>query len=203
MEIYIVRHGKTLWNKVKKFQGSTDIELSDEGRRLAELCGRNLLSTQFDRVFSSPLKRARETAKLFLGGRNQDIIIDDRLTELNFGDCEGKLFDDLVKDDSITFKYFFSKPELYIPDSRGETIEHMIERAKSFMTEVIEPLEATCSRVMIVGHGALNKGLMCHVLKHGKADLWGGGVQKNCNTIIIDYTAGEYTVIDETRLFYE
>lgn len=202
MEIYIVRHGETLWNKVKRFQGSADIELSDEGRILAKESGINLLSTHFDRVFSSPLKRARETAQLFCGGRDIEIEIDERLKELNFGNCEGRLFDDLVNDESLSFKYFFNQPELYFPDECGETIEHMMERAADFMTQVIEPLQDKCERVMIVAHGALNKGIMCHVKHHGKKDLWSGGLQKNCNVIILSLNNNHYEIIDETRLFY-
>lgn len=203
MEIYIVRHGQTLWNKVKRFQGSADIELSEEGRELARESGRNLLETHFDKVFSSPLCRARETARLFCGGRDIEIIVDERLRELNFGSYEGQLYDDLVNNDALTFKYFFSQPELYVPDESGETIEHLIERAGEFMREVVEPLENTCERIMIVAHGALNKALMCYIKKLQKKDLWSGGLQKNCNVIIVNYSNNHYDIIDETRLFYE
>ena len=202
MEIYIVRHGETLWNKAKRFQGSADIELSEAGRALARESGKNLIHTHFDRVFSSPLCRAKETAELFCGGRDIEIEVDERLRELNFGDCEGQLYDELVGNDALTFKYFFSKPELYIPDAHGETIEHMMTRAADFMEHVIEPLETSCERVMIVAHGALNKGLMCHVKKISKKDLWSGGLQKNCNVIILTLKDGNYTIVDETRLFY-
>ncbi|MGN0435687.1 MAG: histidine phosphatase family protein [Wujia sp.] len=203
MEIYIVRHGQTLWNKVKRFQGSADIELSEEGRELARESGRNLLGTHFDKVFSSPLCRAMETARLFCGGRDIEIIVDERLRELNFGSYEGQLYDDLVNNDALTFKYFFSQPELYVPDESGETIEHLIERAGEFMREVVEPLENTCERIMIVAHGALNKALMCYIKKLEKKDLWSGGLQKNCNVIIVNYSNHHYDIIEETRLFYE
>ena len=51
MEIYIVRHGETVWNKKKLLQGRTDIELSDKGRELARITGENLRDTHFDMVF--------------------------------------------------------------------------------------------------------------------------------------------------------
>ena len=62
MEIYIVRHGETIWNEKKLLQGRTDIELNENGRKLAIITGKNLRNTHFDIVFSSPLKRAHETA---------------------------------------------------------------------------------------------------------------------------------------------
>lgn len=55
---------------------------------------------------------------------------------------------------------------------------------------------------MIVAHGAMNKALMTHVKKHPISEFWSGGLQKNCGIIILDYTAGKYSVIDENRIYY-
>ena len=65
MERYIVRHGETLWNKGKRLQGRTDIELNDYGRELARKTGEALMDTEIDVIYSSPLKRAYETAILY------------------------------------------------------------------------------------------------------------------------------------------
>ncbi len=202
MELYIVRHGNTLWNKDKLLQGSTDIELADYGRELARITGQALMNTQIDVIYSSPLKRAYETAELIRNHRDIDIITDDRLRELCFGCFEGQNMIELKNDDSLYFKYFFDKPELYRPGEGGETLEHLIERAGDFMTDVIEPLATTKTRVMIVAHGALNKAIMCHVKRHSIEHFWSGGLQRNCNVIIVDYTDGKYTVVNETKTFY-
>lgn len=203
MEIYIVRHGQTLWNQGKRLQGSTDIELNDNGRDLAIKTGIALKNTRIDVIYSSPLKRAYETASLIRGDRDIDIITDDRIRELSFGYFEGQSLSELIKDESLTFRYFFKQPHLYKPADDGESLEHLIERAGSFMQEIIEPLEKTCERVMIVAHGALNKAIMCHIKKHSTEHFWSGGLQENCNVIIVDYTDRKYNIIDETRLFYK
>ena len=62
MELYIVRHGKTDWNKECRFQGAKDIPLNEEGRAAAEKLHERLKDIHFDAVFSSPLSRAYETA---------------------------------------------------------------------------------------------------------------------------------------------
>lgn len=203
MEIYIVRHGQTLWNQGKRLQGSTDIELNDNGRDLAIKTGIALKNTRIDVIYSSPLKRAYETASLIRGDRDIDIITDERIRELSFGHFEGQNFSELIKDEGLTFRYFFKHPHLYKPADDGESLEHLIERAGSFMHEVIEPLEKNCERVMIVAHGALNKAIMSYIKKHSTEYFWSGGLQENCNVIIVDYTDGKYTIIDETRLFYK
>lgn len=203
MEIYIVRHGQTLWNQGKRLQGSTDIELNDNGRDLAIKTGIALKNTRIDVIYSSPLKRAYETASLIRGDRDIDIITDDRIRELSFGHFEGQNFSELIKDESLTFRYFFKQPHLYKPADDGESLEHLIKRAGNFMQEIIEPLEKTCERVMIVAHGALNKAIMSYIKKHSTEHFWSGGLQENCNVIIVDYTDRKYTIIDETRLFYK
>mgnify|MGYP002528095625 FL=1 len=202
MEIYIVRHGETIWNEKKLLQGRTDIELNENGRRLAIITGKNLRDTHFDIVFSSPLKRAHETARLIVGDRDIPIVTNDLIKEMCFGDWEGQNMSELLKDPSQDFQYFFKHPELYHPIGCGESFQALCERASKFMTEYIEPLAKTDTRVMIVAHGAINKALMMHVKKHDLKDFWSGGLQQNCNVIILDYSDEKYKIIDETRIFY-
>lgn len=203
MELYIVRHGETVWNADKKLQGSVDIELNENGRRLAGETGENLEGTEFDCIYSSPLIRAYETACLIRGHRNIPIIRDERLRELCFGEKEGHNFTKLLEDESDPFHHFFKRPDLYQAPKGGETLEEICLRAKEFMQQVIEPEKNHYKRVMIVAHGALNKALMCHIKQHGIAQYWSGGLQTNCNVIIVNYDENGYSVIDETKVFYD
>ena len=203
MEIYIVRHGETVWNAKNLLQGSTDIELNENGRALAGETGENLESVYFDKIYSSPLIRAYETACLIRGHRNIPIIRDERLRELCFGVNEGKNMLELLKNEVDPFRYLFKRPDLYQAPVRGETLEHVCERAAEFMKEIIEPQEIGTERIMLVAHGALNKAIMCHIRQHGTDKFWSGGLQKNCNVMIVKREHGEYQVIEETKIFYK
>ena len=203
MEIYIVRHGETVWNAANLLQGSADIELNENGRALAGETGENLETIYFDKIYSSPLIRAYETACLIRGHRNIPIIRDERLRELHFGVNEGKNFKELLADKSNPFQYFFDRPDLYRAPERGETLEHVCQRAADFMKEVIEPQEKELERIMIVAHGALNKAIMCHIKQHGIDKFWSGGLQKNCNVMIVNRENEKYRIIDETKIFYK
>lgn len=203
MELYIVRHGETVWNAKKLLQGNTDIELNENGRRLAKITGEALSATRIDKIYSSPLSRAYETASLIAGDRNIPIIKNDLLKELSFGDWEGQNMSLLLKDETQKFRHFFKEPHLYQATTNGETLEALCARAKTFMTTIIEPQEKSCERIMIVGHGAINKAIMMHIKQHEMQYFWSGGLQKNCNVIIVDYSDDSYTIIDETRIFYE
>ena len=98
---------------------------------------------------------------------------------------------------------FFDTPQYYAPVKGGEQIEDAAKRAADFMQKEIEPLEKKgYKRVMIVAHGAINKAMMMYIKQHGKEAFWSGGLQKNCNIMIIDYTNSCYRVISEENLFY-
>ena len=84
MVIYVMRHGQTDWNVAKRLQGRSDTVLNENGRELARKTGEALLAVPFAAVFSSPLKRAKETAELALGGRKIPIF-EDRSEERRVG----------------------------------------------------------------------------------------------------------------------
>ncbi len=192
MELYIVRHGETVWNAAGKIQGNTDTELNEAGRSLAGELGRRLEDVAFDRIYSSPLIRAYETACLIRGHRNIPIIRDDRLREIHFGVLEGTHFSEWMRKDS-PYHYFFDEPAHYLPPEGGESLEQVCSRAREFLTQVVEPAWETAERIMIVAHGALNKGLMCHIEGHGLETFWGEALQKNCEASIFHYDGTAWT----------
>ena len=69
MKIYMIRHGETDWNKKRKLQGQVDIPLNEFGKLLAKETAPALADVPFAVCYTSPLKRAAETARLALGGR--------------------------------------------------------------------------------------------------------------------------------------
>ena len=89
MKIYMIRHGETDWNKKRKLQGQVDIPLNEFGRLLAKETAPALADVPFAVCYTSPLKRAAETARLVLGDREVPIVPDKRIQEMSFGEFEG------------------------------------------------------------------------------------------------------------------
>ena len=87
-EVVLVRHGETAWSRSGRHTGTTDIPLTDEGRRQAECVGRALTGLAFDSVFVSPLSRARETC--VLAGLGNQMFIRRELLEWDYGEVEGR-----------------------------------------------------------------------------------------------------------------
>ena len=89
MEILLTRHGQTDWNVLKKVQGKADIELNKKGIEQAEATRDTLKNEKIDLILCSPLKRAKQTADIINQERNIPIIIDERVSERDFGEFEG------------------------------------------------------------------------------------------------------------------
>ena len=126
MMLYIVRHGETDWNRMKKVQGHTDIPLNDYGRHLAEETAEGMKEIPLDLGYTSPLKRARETAEIILAGRNIPLIDEERIKEIGFGRYEGMFSGGENQDpESGAFNRFFSDTGNYIPPADAETVPEL------------------------------------------------------------------------------
>jgi len=89
--LYLIRHGRSTWNAEGRVQGQADAPLDDEGREQARKLARKLQDIDFDAFYSSPLSRARETAKIVAEPHDLPITFDERLMERSFGSWTGKL----------------------------------------------------------------------------------------------------------------
>ena len=110
MILYIMRHGETEWNTKHWLQGRTDIPINENGRKVAELTREGLKDVVFDAAFTSPLLRAKETAQIVLEGRDVELIEEQRIIEMCFGDYEGTSMVDKHED----MKIYFERPKEYI-----------------------------------------------------------------------------------------
>ena len=209
MQVYIIRHGKTDWNKEYRFQGAHDIPLNQEGRDAAVALSKRLAGVHFDVVFSSPLSRAYETACILMGALRQaqgprDMSkgpqTNDLLTELSFGELEGLPFDKWMDTDEPR-KYFFKEPGRYVPPKGGETFQAGMERTGKFVHTILEPIYKTNpnARVMIVAHGAILAALMSVLENRGVENYWGNGLKGNCEETIYNYDGKQWTLASESK----
>ena len=203
MEVYIIRHGKTDWNKECRFQGAKDIPLNEEGREAARKLGERLKNIHFDAVFSSPLSRAYETACIVKAAglkSGEDPQKNDLLKEISFGEMEGVPFDEWMNT-AEPRKYFFEKPALYVPPKGGETFESGCRRTREFIHTVLEPIydKNPEARIMVVAHGAILAALMCVLENRGIENFWGQGLKGNCEETIYNYDGKTWALASEEK----
>ncbi len=140
MIVWLVRHGETDWNTEGRFQGWTDVPLNETGRAQAERLGNVLANTEFDGVWSSDLTRAADTARIAIG----EPVIDQRLRELDFGDLEGAIWDELDGEIRSALKEFES-----FQSPGGESGAAFVERVFDFLDD-LDP-----GRHVVFAHGGV------------------------------------------------
>lgn len=154
--ILLLRHGETFWNRERRVQGRMESDLTPRGERqaiaMAALVA-DLVAREDGpwRLVASPIGRAWRTAEAVAAATGLAVEADDRLMEICCGDWEGRLWDDIRKDDphrGYDGERFFGAP------GGGETFEDVMARAAGWLADL--PPEPD-RRVIAVSHGVLGR----------------------------------------------
>lgn len=166
VRLYLVRHGESALNLTDIYYGHLDPQLTPKGRRDGEHIGKMLKGKEFRRIYSSPLKRAKETTEIIL--ENKEFKVDERLKELNFGIFEGLTYQELkvkypeeLKKQEKDWKTYNYKT--------GESVEELKTRAVEFVEEI---LENGVGDYLIVSHWGVINILLSYYLSGGIDLYW-------------------------------
>lgn len=204
MKLYFIRHGETVWNTQAKLQGKSDIPLNEKGVALARVTGEALADVPFAAIYSSPLKRALQTAQLVAGDRDVPIVTDRRLEEIGFGIWEGlSCHKDHYEIPSDSFQDFFLDPFGYQPPAQGETVRHVCGRTADFLEELIRKMGKEESNVLISCHGCTLRALMNYFYQDYTAGFWRGHVPPNCSVSIVEVKEKGFSILAEDKIFYD
>ncbi len=169
VEIILVRHGETDWNKEEIFRGRADIELNEVGVRQAELLGEYLGGEEIDFVYSSPLKRAVKTAEAIASHKKLDVNIVQNLFDIDYGEWEGLSLREVKEKYPELYRDWLDTPEqVRIPG--GESLEDVRGRAMSFVEDAV--MWCGEGRIVFVSHRVVNKVLICGLLGLDNSDFW-------------------------------
>ena len=185
MKVYLTRHGLTEWNEEKRMHGHTNSNLTPQGIEGAKNLGIRLKDIKFDCIYSSPLGRALDTAKYIRSNRDIRIITSDSLKEINFGEWEGMLEEDVKKNTPIQFYNLLNKPELFKPVEGGEQIEDVIERVKEWFLEIVEK-NAHYDNILIVTHGVVKRAFYAFLKNNKIENFWDDPQISNTSLTIIE-----------------
>lgn len=194
MKIYFIRHGETVWNTLKIFQGSSNSPLTEKGREQAKKLGEKLKNTEFTNFYSSPMGRTIETSQLIIGDRNIKIEFIEEFKEISVGRMEGVPREKFEKDFPEQYHNFFFNPKDYDPTPfDGETYPHLLERVQIGLNKIIQNHEKD-DIVAVVSHGVTLKAIFKIIKNMSFEELGEAPVPKNTSLSIVDYTDGKYTV---------
>lgn len=159
-EIYLTRHGQTLWNLEKRLQGQGDSPLTEAGIEGAKLLGERLKDIELDVIYSSPINRALQTAKLIKGDRDIKLVEEEGLMEINFGEYEGHTEEEMLslgRGQEIS-KIFNGEMDVIPP--KGESLRMVSDRIKKTLDKIIK--EEKDKKILIVTHGTTLKTIVSY-----------------------------------------
>jgi len=183
--IYLARHGETTWSLTGQHTGLTDLALTELGERNAQRLGGRLSGIVFERVFTSPLRRARRTCEL--AGFGAVAEIDPNLLEWNYGDYEGRRSVEIHAERPDWQLFRDGAPGGESPQQVAERADRVVDRLRAVSGNVlifssghflrvlagswigIEPYEA---RSLMLGTGSLSVLGYEHNLEQPVIKLW-------------------------------
>ncbi len=182
MNLILIRHGETDWNRLGRCQGVADIVLNENGKKQARELAHSLRDHDIKAIYSSHLKRAMETAEHIAEHHNLEVKIEPGLHEMDQGDLEGLSFPDIRERYAGVLKKWRETPEtLRLPN--GESLVEVQNRAwRAFERFHENHLGET---VAVVSHNLTIITLLCKITGVGLKGFREFHVQATSKNIII------------------
>ena len=149
--VLLIRHGETDFNREHRLQGVMAVPLNDNGIAQAASVAKYLSRLSIDRLFSSPILRAYETAEIISGAIGLACRLDERLREIEFGIFEGLTFPQVEKRFPVEHKKWTSG-YLYYGVPKGESRRDVQERMRAAWNDITEDEDS--QTVALVTHGS-------------------------------------------------
>lgn len=160
LKIFLLRHGETAYNADNnRYCGRTDIPLNAKGMGQAETVKEQLKDIEFAAVYSSPLQRASNTARLASG---KEPVKDVRLIEADFGGWEGKTKEEFIGENESLWNNWMSDPAIHRAGGTGETGMEIVGRVDDFFRSIQQ--QHAGGNIMVVAHNGINRLYMAYKL---------------------------------------
>jgi broad specificity phosphatase PhoE len=197
LDLIFVRHGETIWSRTQQhtFRGRLDIPLNEMGVKQAIAVGRLLREKEIHHIYSSPLKRALDTAEEIAKLQKLKVQIHEGFIDLNFGDWQGKLHEDIKKQYPELYNQWLTKPHT-ITFPSGENLEIVRKRIESAINELIMKHES--KSIVITTHGAVLRVILCYLHGVGNDHYWEYSMD-NCAITIARFDGKKTEILVENE----
>jgi len=164
LRIYLVRHGETEWNRLKRFQGRANLPLNQKGRKQAKALALALRNISLKAIYSSPLIRALETSYFIKDFHPLTPIYEEKgLMEMALGEFDGMKVQDWAEQYPDLRKAWNENPATFEMPG-GESLKDVQTRAK----ETLEGITSNYSddtTILLSSHNFVNLSILCDILK--------------------------------------
>jgi broad specificity phosphatase PhoE len=194
MEIWLVRHGESTWNAVRRFQGGRDAPLSPRGRLQARALAAEVASLRFDALYASPLSRARDTAAPCGAALGLEAVPVDDLREIGLGDWEGRTLESVLAQDGERYERWLREPLAHAPPG-GEPMTALAARVQDALARLAARHRG--GRVLVVSHGGVIASALCGWLGRSLDSIWTLRLD-NASITRVGLPEGRVLVLNET-----
>jgi broad specificity phosphatase PhoE len=189
--VVLWRHGRTDWNVAGRVQGQTDIHLDEVGREQARSAAARLAALSPERIVSSDLVRAHDTARQLAEATGLEVELDPRLREMNFGDREGMTWREAWAAFPDGMRAWVDGDQTQIPGS--ETYRGAGERLAAALTDHLSRLSPG-GTLVVVAHGAVLRTGVCAFLQISESHWSSFGGLSNCSWAVLEESrSGEWS----------
>jgi alpha-ribazole phosphatase len=178
--VYLMRHGDSRPDAVRRFVGRTDYSLNDAGRAQAEWWRGELSQVPISRVCCSDLKRSVETAKIIGEGRSAPLTRVPEFREIDLGAWDGLAMQDVRRQFPAEYERRGADLAGYRPP-QGESFADLSDRVLPAFEEVIRESSGS---LLIIGHAGVNRVILCHLLGMPLANLFRLGQEYGCLNVV-------------------
>jgi len=168
--LLLARHGQSVSNAIRRFQGSQDVELSDLGARQAEALARVVRSRPVAAIYTSPLARARRTAEIAAAGTDVPVTPVEDLRELCLGEWEGRTVEEIRALPGDPYAQWVRDPVACLPPG-GEPLADVQARVVKAMAEIARA-HPNGRQVLVVCHGGVISAYLAHCLGLPLSSIW-------------------------------
>ena len=197
LKLYIVRHGETEWNVIKRFQGQLNTPLTEKGMEKLRKTGKKLENVLFDEVYTSELGRTVASAEIILnennGYKNSKLELQ-KLAELNevyFGVWQGLTYEEVfLKYPEEGNNYFYNVKNYKAENVEAEKLEDALERFLKGINKILDSHES--GNILVVTHGTVFEMFMNYVANNSIFDIDERTLMGNGDYKVFSYKDGKF-----------
>lgn len=197
LKLYIVRHGETEWNVIKRFQGQLNTPLTEKGIKKLKETGKKLKNILFDQVYTSELGRTVASAEIILnennGYKNNKLELQ-KLAELNevyFGVWQGLTYEEVfLKYPEEGNNYFYNVKNYKAENVEAEKLEDALERFLKGINKILDSHES--GNILVVTHGTVFEMFMNYVANDSIFDIDERTLMGNGDYKVFSYKDGKF-----------
>lgn len=197
LKLYIVRHGETEWNVIKRFQGQLNTPLTEKGIKKLKETGKKLENVLFDEVYTSELGRTVASAEIILnennGYKNNKLELQ-KLAELNevyFGVWQGLTYEEVfLKYPEEGNNYFYNVKNYKAENVEAEKLEDALERFLKGINKILDSHES--GNILVVTHGTVFEMFMNYVANNSIFDIDERTLMGNGDYKVFSYKDGKF-----------